>query len=104
MLQRLYDLGARRVIVTGTGPLGCVPAELAMRGSSGGCSAELQRAAELYNPQLQHMIQGLNNKIGKDVFIAANTALMHSDFVTNPKAFGTHQNSNIQHFVINMYI
>ncbi|KAK7285867.1 hypothetical protein RJT34_20650 [Clitoria ternatea] len=88
LLQRLYDLGARRVIVTGTGPMGCVPAELAMRGTNGGCSAELQRAAALYNPQLQHMIQGLNKKLGKDVFIAANTALMHNDFVTNPEAFG----------------
>lgn len=88
LLQRLYDLGARRVIVTGTGPMGCVPAELAMRGTNGGCSAELQRAASLYNPQLQHMIQGLNRKIGKDVFIAANTALMHNDFVRNPQAYG----------------
>ncbi|KAJ1413824.1 SGNH hydrolase superfamily [Sesbania bispinosa] len=89
LLQRLYDLGARRVIVTGTGPLGCVPAELAMRGGrNGGCSAELQRAATLYNPQLQHMIQGLNKKIGRDVFIAANTALMHNDFISNPRAYG----------------
>ncbi|XP_027933387.1 GDSL esterase/lipase At5g18430-like [Vigna unguiculata] len=88
LLMRLYDLGARRVLVTGTGPMGCVPAELAMRGTNGGCSAELQRAASLYNPQLQHMIQGLNKKIGKDVFIAANTARMHNDFVNNPAAYG----------------
>lgn len=88
LLQRLYDLGARRVIVTGTGPLGCVPAELAMRGTNGGCSAALQRAAALYNPQLQHMVQGLNKKIGRDVFIAANTAQMHTDFISNPRAYG----------------
>ncbi|XP_028770709.1 GDSL esterase/lipase At5g33370-like [Neltuma alba] len=88
LLQRLYDLGARRVIVTGTGPLGCVPAELAMRSTNGGCSAELQRAAALYNPQLEHMLQGLNSKLGRRVFIAANTARMHSDFVSNPAAFG----------------
>ncbi|XVF57041.1 hypothetical protein PTKIN_Ptkin06aG0171100 [Pterospermum kingtungense] len=37
LLIRLYQLGARRVIVTGTGLLGCVPAELAMRGTNGGC-------------------------------------------------------------------
>ena len=86
--QRLYDLGARRVLVTGTGPLGCVPAELAMRSTNGGCSAELQRAASLYNPQLQHMLQGLNDKLGSHVFIAANTAKMHNDFVSNPAAFG----------------
>ncbi|KAL2330040.1 hypothetical protein Fmac_017621 [Flemingia macrophylla] len=87
-LQKLYGLGARRVIVTGTGPLGCAPAELARRGKNGECSAELQRAAKLYNPQLEQMILELNTKIGSDVFIAANTALMHNDFITNPQAYG----------------
>jgi len=87
-MQKLYDLGGRRVIVTGTGPIGCAPAELAMRGKNGECSADLQRAAALYNPQLEQMIIELNNKIGSVVFIAANTALMHNDFITNPKAYG----------------
>ncbi|KAJ7978205.1 GDSL esterase/lipase [Quillaja saponaria] len=88
LLQKLYDLGARRVLVTGTGPMGCVPAELAMRNTNGGCSAELQRAASLYNPQLVEMIRGLNNKLGRNVFIAANTQVMHNDFVSNPQAYG----------------
>lgn len=88
-MQRLYDLGARRVLVTGTGPLGCAPAELAMRGKNGECSADLQRAASLYNPQLEQMLLELNKKIGSDVFIAANTALMHNDYITNPNAYGT---------------
>lgn len=87
-LQRLYDLGARRVLVTGTGPLGCVPAELAMRSRNGECAAELQRAATLFNPQLSQMLRELNSNYGSDVFIAANTQLMHTDFVTNPQAYG----------------
>jgi hypothetical protein len=74
--------------VTGTGPLGCVPAELAMRSTNGQCSVELQRAAALYNPQLVQMIQNLNSKLGSDIFIAANTQIMHNDFVNNPQAFG----------------
>ncbi|ESR56531.1 hypothetical protein CICLE_v10020640mg [Citrus x clementina] len=88
LLMRLYELGARRVLVTGTGPLGCVPAELALRGSNGGCSAELQRATSLYNPQLEQMLQGINRKIGQTVFIAANTQQTHMDFVSNPQAYG----------------
>ncbi|XP_024625919.1 GDSL esterase/lipase At5g33370 [Medicago truncatula] len=87
-LQRLYDLGARRVLVTGTGPLGCAPAELATRSTNGECSMELQRGAALYNPQLEQMLQRLNRKLGSDIFIAANTAQMHKDFVTNPTAYG----------------
>jgi len=59
ILRQLHGLGARRVLVTGSGPLGCAPAELALRGSRAGeCDAELQGAAALYNPQLVDMIRG----------------------------------------------
>ncbi|PNS90060.1 hypothetical protein POPTR_019G024700v4 [Populus trichocarpa] len=88
ILMKLYKLGARRVLVTGTGPMGCVPAELAMRSTNGGCSAELQRAASLFNPQLVQMLKGLNKKIGNTVFIAANTQQSHLDFISNPQAYG----------------
>ncbi|XP_021643196.2 GDSL esterase/lipase At5g33370-like [Hevea brasiliensis] len=88
LLQTLYDLGARRVLVTGTGPMGCVPAELALRGENGQCSDELQQAANLYNPQLTEMIKELNNQYGSDIFIAANTGRMNADLLSNPQAFG----------------
>lgn len=87
-VQRLYDLGARRVLVTGTGPLGCVPAELAMRSRNGECSAELQRAASLFNPQLVQMISQVNSEVGSNVFLGANTQQMSNDFISNPTAFG----------------
>lgn len=76
------------MLVTGTGPIGCVPAELAMRGRNGECSVELQRAAALFNPQLVQTINSLNEQIGANVFIAVNTQMMHMDFVTNPQAYG----------------
>ncbi|KAL5768074.1 hypothetical protein ACOSP7_014654 [Xanthoceras sorbifolium] len=88
ILARLYELGARRVLVTGTGPLGCVPAELAMRSRNGECSAELQRAASLFNPQLIQMVRQLNSEIGSDVFVAVNAMEMHMDFISDPQAFG----------------
>lgn len=87
-MQRLYELGARRVIVTGTGPLGCVPAELAQRGRNGDCAPELQRAAALFNPQLTEMLLSINSQVGNNVFVAANTQLTHYDFISNPQQFG----------------
>ncbi|CAA2979350.1 GDSL esterase lipase At5g33370-like [Olea europaea subsp. europaea] len=88
VLERLYSLGARRVLVTGTGPLGCVPAELAIHSTRGECAEELQLAASLFNPQLVQMIDQLNTQIGHTAFIAANTNQMNMDFVSNPRAFG----------------
>ncbi|CAO2164816.1 unnamed protein product [Urochloa humidicola] len=89
VLRQLHALGARRVLVTGSGPLGCAPAELALRGSRAGeCDAELQRAAALYNPQLVDMIRGLNADLGADVFVAVNAHRMHMDFIADPAAYG----------------
>ncbi|XP_027936320.1 GDSL esterase/lipase At5g33370-like [Vigna unguiculata] len=88
ILKRLYGLGGRRVLVTGTGPMGCVPAELALRSGNGECDVELQRASSLFNPQLVEMVKGLNREIGAHVFIAVNAYEMNMDFVNNPRAYG----------------
>ncbi|XP_010528706.1 PREDICTED: GDSL esterase/lipase LTL1-like [Tarenaya hassleriana] len=88
ILIRLYELGARRILVLGTGPIGCVPAQLAQRSRNGECVAETQRAAALYNPQLSQMLQDLNSQLGDNVFISGNINDMQDDFITNPSAFG----------------
>lgn len=87
-VQRLYELGARRVVVTGTGMIGCVPAELAMHSIDGECARDLTEAADLFNPQLVQMLGGLNAEIGRDVFIAANTNRVSFDFMFNPQDYG----------------
>lgn len=77
------------MIVTGTGPLGCIPAALAWSGSpTGECAPEPQQAAEIYNSLIVHMIQALNNELNSDVFIASNASDMNKDFISNPKSFG----------------
>ncbi|XP_071697821.1 GDSL esterase/lipase At5g33370-like [Rutidosis leptorrhynchoides] len=88
VLSRMYDVGARRVLVMGTGPMGCVPAELAQRSRAGECSTELQRASDLFNPQLNEMLKSLNDEKGGHIFVAANTMKMHMDYISNPQAYG----------------
>ncbi|KAI8574321.1 hypothetical protein RHMOL_Rhmol01G0345300 [Rhododendron molle] len=58
----LNDTGFQFVMVTGTGPLGCVPAELAKTSGNGQCAEEPERAAELFNTGLDDM--GPYNGIG----------------------------------------
>ncbi|XP_076907893.1 GDSL esterase/lipase At5g33370-like [Bidens hawaiensis] len=88
LLMRLYNIGARKVLVSGTGPLGCVPASLAQHSRQGECAADLQEAANLFNPQLIKMVSSLNKKIGANVFITVETNLVNLNFISNPKAFG----------------
>lgn len=79
--------------MTATGPIGCVPAELALRSRAGECAVELQRAANLFNPQLFQLIDQINNEIGAQVFIGANAFDMHMDFISNPQAYGMYATS-----------
>uniref|UniRef100_A0A453Q1B5 GDSL esterase/lipase n=2 Tax=Aegilops tauschii subsp. strangulata TaxID=200361 RepID=A0A453Q1B5_AEGTS len=93
VLRRIHGLGARRILVTGVGPIGCVPAELAMHSLDGSCDPELQRASEAYNPQMEAMLNELNAEVGSGggngaVFVAVNTRRMHDDFIADPKAYG----------------
>uniref|UniRef100_A0ACD5W1T1 Uncharacterized protein n=1 Tax=Avena sativa TaxID=4498 RepID=A0ACD5W1T1_AVESA len=88
ILVRLYELGARRVLVTGTGPLGCAPAELALRSRDGQqCDADLMRAAELFNPQLARVVEELNARYGDGTYIAANSFRVF-DFISDPASHG----------------
>ncbi|XP_066387005.1 GDSL esterase/lipase At5g33370-like [Miscanthus floridulus] len=88
ILIRLYAMGCRRVLVTGTGPLGCAPAIMAQLSRNGECAAELMRAASLFNPQLARALDQLNARFGAGTFIAANAFRVHFDFVSDPAAFG----------------
>ncbi|KAJ8505166.1 hypothetical protein OPV22_006052 [Ensete ventricosum] len=88
ILMRLYDLGSRQVLVTGVGPLGCVPAILATRSRTGACDLEMQRVPDMYNPQLVQLMSELNSHYGADVFVAVNAFKMHMDFISDPAAYG----------------
>jgi len=97
-MQRLYELGGRRVLVTGTGPLGCVPAQLATRSRNGECVAELQQAVQIFNPLLVQMTRDLNSQLGSDVFVAVNAFQMNMNFITNPQRFGLSTSTPYFHF------
>ncbi|KAL7589404.1 GDSL esterase/lipase At5g33370 [Lactuca sativa] len=88
ILMTMYNLGVRRAILMGSGPLGCAPGEIVQHSLDGECAPELQAAAQIFEPQLAQMVQNLNHELGADVFVAANTKLMHNDIITNPQAFG----------------
>lgn len=78
--------------MTGTGPLGCVPGELAFRSTDGTCAAEPQLAANLFNPKLVAMIKELNKELNSDAFVAVNALNRQNDFLNNPLAFGSYIN------------
>ncbi|CAL1397802.1 unnamed protein product [Linum trigynum] len=88
-LLRLHELGARRTLVTGASQFGCLPAQLAIRGSAGGeCDPELVNAASLFNSQLNRLVQQLNGQLGFVFVAAANSVTLYTATRSNPEAYG----------------
>ncbi|KAJ4837633.1 hypothetical protein Tsubulata_026473 [Turnera subulata] len=68
-------LGARKFIVVGVGPLGCIPFVRALKLlPSGKCSVEINELVQGYNKKLTDMLGGLNQEMGPEsVFVYANS-------------------------------
>lgn len=63
MSQKLYNLGARKIIVFGLGQLGCMPGEIALHGTNGKpCVEWINDAVKLFNDQLKHIVEKLNKE------------------------------------------
>lgn len=61
IVQQLYSLGARKVMVTAVGQIGCIPYQLArFHGNSSRCNEKINNAISLFNSGLKTMVQNFN--------------------------------------------
>ncbi|KAI8546121.1 hypothetical protein RHMOL_Rhmol07G0091800 [Rhododendron molle] len=89
-LKRLYGLGARKFVVVGVGPLGCIPFVRALFLLPGGiCSAEVNTFVQGYNKKLRAALDRLNRELGPEaIFVHANSYDVFSRILQNYGQFG----------------
>lgn len=89
-MKRLHLLGARKVIVVGIGPLGCIPFGRALNlVPSGQCLVEMNELIQGYNEKLKEMLNGLNQEKGPEaVFVYANTYSIVLKIILNYPHYG----------------
>ncbi|XP_006655396.3 GDSL esterase/lipase At2g40250-like [Oryza brachyantha] len=92
-LKSLYQMGARKMMVAGLPPLGCLPVQKSLRGSSDGCIAAENEAAERYNAALQKALAKVeaDSPGAKIAYVDIYTPL--KDMAENPKKYGFTQAS-----------
>ncbi|KAL6197329.1 hypothetical protein ACLB2K_032938 [Fragaria x ananassa] len=71
-ILRLYEYGAKKVVLGGLGLIGCTPAAIASYGTNGSCYEELNYAAQLFNQQLVSLVDQLNSNLTDAKFIYIN--------------------------------
>lgn len=88
-LTRLYNMGARKIIVANVGPIGCIPYERDTNPNSGGdCVAFPNQIAQLYNSQLKSLTDELNAKLRGSTFVYADVYHIVDDVLQNFESYG----------------
>ncbi|KAI3959973.1 hypothetical protein MKW92_001136 [Papaver armeniacum] len=88
-LMELYNLGARKLSVSGLPPCGCLPIARTLNHVSGIPSLEeLNRASKDFNARLQHLMASLNTELKgiKLVYADIYHPLLH--IIQNPDRYG----------------
>lgn len=89
-LTTLYNLGARKVVVTAVGPLGCIPSQLVLQFSvNGECVPFINGYVQGFNAALKSLLQQLTSTLSGATFVYANAYDMVQSFINNPANYGT---------------
>lgn len=92
LLQRLYNLGARKFVIAGLGLMGCIPSILA-QSASGGCSKEVNLLVKPFNENVKNMVNNLNANLLGARFIFFDSSRMFQDILQNGRSYGMSQNT-----------
>ena len=87
--QRLYNMGARRILVANVGPIGCIPFERDINPSAGeNCVAFPNQLAQLFNSQLKDLIAELSTNLSGSKFVYGDVYHIVDDILRNYISFG----------------
>uniref|UniRef100_A0A803KTE4 GDSL esterase/lipase n=1 Tax=Chenopodium quinoa TaxID=63459 RepID=A0A803KTE4_CHEQI len=86
---RLYNMGARKILVTNVPQIGCTPFERRINLCSGNqCAAYPNQLAQLYNVQLKSLLTELNSNLKGSKFLYGDAYGIFTDFVYNYRSYG----------------
>ncbi|KAI4306147.1 hypothetical protein L6164_029449 [Bauhinia variegata] len=85
----LYQLGARKISITGLPPMGCLPLERAMNIIHGGdCVEEYNNVAKDFNEKLHSLVANLNHKLAGIRLVLSNPYNILWNVIQNSDSFG----------------
>ncbi|XP_034675248.1 GDSL esterase/lipase At1g33811 [Vitis riparia] len=89
-LTELYELGARKVVVTSVGQIGCIPYQLArFNGSGSQCNESINNAINLFNTGLRKLVDRFNNgQLPGAKFVYLDSFQNSKDLVLNAATYG----------------
>ncbi|CAA0820311.1 GDSL esterase/lipase 7 [Striga hermonthica] len=91
--QKLYRLGARKVIMFEIGPIGCIPSTTRRVKHNGTCVEEVNELAIMFNDDLAPMLRNLTSTLQGSTFVLGHAHWLGYDAVINPSNYGLNDSS-----------
>ena len=95
ILQRLYTLEARKIVVTNIPRIGCSPYERENDPNVKGCVASLHQLIHSYNRRLKRLLIDLTANLTGSTYVYADIHAILNDILHNYKSYGVY-NVNFQ--------
>ncbi|XP_061985258.1 GDSL esterase/lipase At4g16230-like [Populus nigra] len=88
-LTRLYNLGARKILVANVGPIGCIPYQRDTNPAAGdNCVSFSNQIAQLYNTELRSLVTELGADLEGSNFVYADVYRIVNDILQNYRSYG----------------
>ncbi|KAL5735898.1 hypothetical protein ACOSQ2_030686 [Xanthoceras sorbifolium] len=86
-LKRLYNYGARKFVLPGLGPVGCMPGQR-VTSPTDDCNEESNHWAVKYNEELQLMLQELKSELHGFSYTYLDSYTVLQNIIQNPTPYG----------------
>ncbi|KMT16284.1 hypothetical protein BVRB_3g054340 isoform B [Beta vulgaris subsp. vulgaris] len=88
-LTRLYNMGARKIVVVNVGPIGCIPYERDLNPLAGNdCVDFPNQLAQSFNLELKSLVTELGTNLEGSQFVYADSYRIVIDILTNYQTYG----------------
>lgn len=88
-MQRLYDIGARKLVVTGVGVIGCCPSQR-KKSTTSECKEEVNYWSIKYNDGLKIFLQDLKLESSDINYSFFDTYGTMNGLIQDPQTYGTY--------------
>ncbi|XP_044506789.1 GDSL esterase/lipase 7-like [Mangifera indica] len=94
LLQKLYNIGARKIIMFDIGPLGCTPYITRKYEHNGQCDEDKNQIVQYFNNRLASMLTDLTTTLKGSNFVLGHSHRLGYDAAINPSRYGLRDTRN----------
>ena len=94
--QDLYNIGGRKFVITGLGPLGCIPNQIGYSDNTSSCVESTNCLATIFNTKLKELVDQHNSNLVDACFLYWDAYSSTLDIINNYLSYGSLLPSKVQ--------